>query len=198
MTYLFLDIDGVLNCQLFYEERHRKQKLTFSYWFERLVEKIKFALRGFKPRIISGADLMKLPPPKFNQKFQRFKDETCPKRLRWLNDLCLNTDVVVVISSTWRTYFTVQEWNTVFYQLGCREILVEGITAKRGRQRGEEIQEYLVHNDGYDNYVIIDDDSDMLPEQMPHYFQTDNYSGLTPNTCYRIQRFINKVDEKVA
>ena len=42
------------------------------------------------------------------------------------------------------------------------------------------------------NYVIIDDDSDMLLNQQEHFFNTDYYSGLTHNTCYRIKRFFNK------
>jgi hypothetical protein len=28
--------------------------------------------------------------------------------------------------------------------------------------------------------------------QREHFFQTDNYSGLTPNICYKIQRFFKK------
>ena len=42
------------------------------------------------------------------------------------------------------------------------------------------------------NYVIIDDDSDMLLWQANHFFQTDSYSGLTPNICYRIKRYFNE------
>jgi hypothetical protein len=44
----------------------------------------------------------------------------------------------------------------------------------------------------YGNYVIIDDDSDMLLHQAEHFFLTDNYSGLTPNTCYKIKRYLTK------
>jgi hypothetical protein len=41
----------------------------------------------------------------------------------------------------------------------------------------------------FHKYAIIDDDSDMLLNQRFNFFQTDNYSGLTPNTCYKIKRF---------
>ena len=41
----------------------------------------------------------------------------------------------------------------------------------------------------YNNYAIIDDDSDMLLWQKDNFFQTDSYSGLTPTTCYKIKNF---------
>lgn len=43
----------------------------------------------------------------------------------------------------------------------------------------------------YRHYVIFDDDSDMLYWQRNNYFQTDGYVGLTPNLCYRAKRFLN-------
>ena len=43
-----------------------------------------------------------------------------------------------------------------------------------------------------ENYAILDDDSDMLPEQMSHFFLVDGWFGLTPNHLYRINRLFNK------
>jgi hypothetical protein len=67
------------------------------------------------------------------------------------------------------------------------------------RTRGCEIHQWLKDNikeetygclyfDFY-KYAIIDDDSDMLLQQQDHFFQTDNYAGLTPNICYRIKNY---------
>jgi hypothetical protein len=42
----------------------------------------------------------------------------------------------------------------------------------------------------FSNYAIIDDDSDMLLEQYENFFYVDNYSGLTPTICYKIKRFL--------
>ena len=46
-----------------------------------------------------------------------------------------------------------------------------------------------IHYYDFYRFAIIDDDSDMLLNQQFNFFQTDNYSGLTPNICYRIKRF---------
>jgi hypothetical protein len=51
----------------------------------------------------------------------------------------------------------------------------------------------LIGADYYDykHYVIFDDDSDMLLWQNENYFRVDPYVGLTPNVCYRAKRFLN-------
>ena len=73
-------------------------------------------------------------------------------------------------------------------------------TEHLGFERGIEISKWLkdnikpethgCHYFDFHKYAIIDDDSDMLLNQRFNFFQTDNYSGLTPNTCYKIKRFI--------
>lgn len=40
------------------------------------------------------------------------------------------------------------------------------------------------------NYVIIDDDDDMLLKQQQHFFKVDSYIGLTPTICEEIRKFI--------
>ena len=43
--------------------------------------------------------------------------------------------------------------------------------------RGEEIAEWL-RNNQVDNYVIFDDDRDMLPGQLPFFVRTNFEDGL--------------------
>ena len=45
--------------------------------------------------------------------------------------------------------------------------------------RGVEIREWLHEHPEVTNYVILDDDSDMLLEQANHFVKTDTYEGLT-------------------
>jgi hypothetical protein len=54
--------------------------------------------------------------------------------------------------------------------------------------RGEEIKDWLQKNQEVQEYAILDDDSDMLPEQMDKFYHCDGYFGLSPNHLYRIQR----------
>lgn len=57
--------------------------------------------------------------------------------------------------------------------------------------RGYEIQEYLDEHSNISNYVIIDDDSDMLEYQMTNFLQTDFRIGLTKNDYPKIKKILH-------
>lgn len=163
---IFLDVDGVLNCQLFYTERHKKRKGKF---------------------------------PKRQSKMAYYKDNICSERLSWLNGLCEEVKAKVVISSSWRHGKTVKELRAIFKYVGATFEIIDK-TPNTNCERGTEISKWLseniqpenagCHSFDFHRYAIIDDDSDMLWNQRFNFFQTDNYSGLTPNTCYKIKRFM--------
>lgn len=47
--------------------------------------------------------------------------------------------------------------------------------------RGHEIEQHLSIIENHDHvthYAILDDDSDMLPYQLPHFAKCDTYDGL--------------------
>jgi len=176
MRIIFLDIDGVLNCELFYKGNYRDVK-----------KKLK---KSAKAKEIEWEEY--------------YKGQLCSDRITWLNQLCRETNAVVVISSTWRMGKTVEELQQILGNSGATFLIV-GKTPYTGYERGTEIALWLRENinpethgcnyyDFYD-YVIIDDDSDMLLNQQEHFFKTDNYSGLTPNTCYKIKRFFTRKND---
>ena len=164
---LFLDIDGVLNCELYFRSPA-------------------FALQ--KKKAVAATDRRAFAA-----------SQICGERLAWLNELCAETGAVVVISSTWRIGRSVEELQALFAHCGATFTIIDKTPVTDERTRGVEIAQWIQKNirpethgcQSFDfrSYAIIDDDSDMLLPQAPHFFQTDNYSGLTPNTCYRIKRF---------
>lgn len=46
-----------------------------------------------------------------------------------------------------------------------------------------------VHGFDFYRYAIIDDNDDMLIPQQYNFFQTDEYSGLTPTITDKIRNF---------
>ena len=57
--------------------------------------------------------------------------------------------------------------------------LVEIPEGKHRIGRGDEIQYWLDHHKNeYNTYVILDDDSDMLPSQLNNFVQTDPMNGF--------------------
>lgn len=151
MNIIFLDIDGVLNCQVFYNERAEGDHIN-----------------------------------------------VCADRVSWLNEVCKNTDAKVVISSVWR-YSGLEYCINKLKEVGATFDIIDVTPNLRGQGclRGNEILQWIKDNEEllgkpyheYYNYVIIDDDSDMLYWQKDNFFQTDCYAGLTPNICYKIERF---------
>ena len=193
MKVIFLDIDGVMNSELVYLARYRKRWLhynTYKWW---LKSKIKWIFNGFKYKSVS---LLNHKSPKdlfsYNYTYKRLKEETDSVKWEWLNRLCIDTQAKICISSVWKNHFKdTNDWDKWFNAIGFPRNTYVGITNTRRTLRGTEIQDFLNKYDNIDNYVIIDDDSDMLPEQKEHFFQTDPYVGLTPNTCYRIKNYLN-------
>lgn len=171
---IFLDIDGVFNCQLFYTSNQ------------------------FKDYKEAKKSLRKSVKVKHIERLDYYKSQICQERIGWFNTLCDDLKADVVISSTWRMGKTVEQLQEIFEYCGGRFNII-GKTPYTGFERGTEISKWLHDNineethgvNYYDfyQYAIIDDDSDMLLNQSMHFFQTDAYSGLTPTTCYKIKRF---------
>lgn len=170
MNLIFLDIDGVLNCQLFFDINTGKRELRKS---------------------VKSGNL---------DKDDYYGSQLCLERIGWLNDLCKEVDAKIVISSTWRLGKTIEELQSIFNKSGATFEIIDKTPNLRGNGclRGNEIYQWIYDNSEkicgkpyyeFKSYAIIDDDSDMLLWQAPHFFKTDNYSGLTPNTCYKIKQF---------
>ena len=172
---IFLDIDGVFNCQLFYSSKQ----------FKDYKEAKKQLRKDVKAERVDRLDY--------------YANQICKERIKWFSELCKEINAEVVVSSTWRSGKTVEELQEIFdYCGGTFKVISK--TPHTGYERGTEISKWLQDNIkeethgclyfDFHKYAIIDDDSDMLLNQRFNFFQTDNYCGLTPNTCYRIKRFI--------
>jgi hypothetical protein len=86
----------------------------------------------------------------------------------------------VVLSSTWRFHqkYAMRVWRKVGYVGASTPRLDKGV-------RGHEIASYLSIHPGR-KYVIVDDDSDMLPEQLPFFVQTAFATGLDDEATAKI------------
>lgn len=57
--------------------------------------------------------------------------------------------------------------------------------------RGSEIKEWLIAHPEVARYAILDDNSDMLTEQMPNFFQTTWEQGLTEDIANKVIEHLN-------
>ena len=87
-----------------------------------------------------------------------------------LHDLIEATGAEIVISSTWR-YSGLKVMQNMWRDRGLAGNVIDITPIIHDGIRGDEIDYWLRENQ-VDNYVIIDDDDDMLPEQMEHFVKT--------------------------
>ena len=119
-----------------------------------------------------------------------------PERLKRLESIIEATGAKIVISSSWRG---VCKNGEEFVQkiLGPRHRIAETVTEDSlfiksiydvtgiGSCRGDEIKQWLDdHQDQVESYVILDDDSDMLEEQLFNFVQTDGFYGISDRTVH--------------
>jgi hypothetical protein len=118
----------------------------------------------------------------------------CPDAVRRLRGVVAFTGCKVVLSSTWRMLdrhvdklksaggfpSPHDDWRT-----GELHRKSEGGSIIISR-RGDEIAEWLSRHPEVTRYAIVDDDSDMLPEQKPFFVQTTFDTGLLDEHADRL------------
>ena len=93
-------------------------------------------------------------------------------------------ELKVVLSSSWRHWpngrKTVGEKVCSIYDVtGSEPYLKELPNGVDNVQRGREIQKWLDAHPEVERYAILDDDSDMLPSQLPNFFKTSWKKGIS-------------------
>ena len=97
-------------------------------------------------------------------------------RLNWLTD---RTEAKIVVSSAWRFGRSVLELKQILSDQGVTGEVIDKTPTKMSlRNRGQEIQHWMDNNSTLDEFVILDDDSDM-GHLLDHLVQTDFNVGLT-------------------
>lgn len=99
--------------------------------------------------------------------------------IKILRRLCNSAGISVVMSTSWRSLFAVEDFK---HHLDLPVIdktphLWNGITGTV--PRGREIEAWLNEHPEVTHYVIIDDNSDMLENQMDNFVQTDGNEGYS-------------------
>lgn len=157
MKVIFLDIDGVLNSRAYYHARQSMADRNYNLSDDRIE---RFAIRE-----------LDLTP------------------LALLRELVKKTNAKIVISSTWRIGRD-PLWFRLWFSIrgvdfpkdciiDCTTEL-EAIKDDDGNYigRGMEINKWMKDNNFDGKYVILDDDSDFLPDQKPNFVQTTHKDGF--------------------
>lgn len=119
-----------------------------------------------------------------------------------LRRVCIKTDAKIVISSTWRMGRTIEDFVDIFARHGWDNFPIIGMTPIgckiaeiTFRTRGHEIQDWLTHHPEVTEYIIIDDDSDMLESQIDHFVHVSNVNGFRSKHYCQCLRLFGQPDE---
>jgi hypothetical protein len=180
MKVIFLDVDGVLNSNDWYVRRQTEVAM----------------------------DAVNAQYPFY---------EIDPNSVTQLNRITDETGAKIVVSSTWRLGRTVEQLVEFFKTVGVTGEVIDKTISMRSITnvsysipRGCEIElwlkehgfqrinwskttqlEYLEKGE-VKNYIILDDDSDMLYGQREHFVKTPHMFGLTKRIADRAIRILNK------
>ena len=108
-----------------------------------------------------------------------------PAAMHMVRNLIRDAKAKIVISSSWRIgQKDSRELKQIFRCCGFKEIATAFHEDWRtpeinGMTRGHEISDWLSKHPQVERYLILDDDSDMLPEQQSSFVQTDYQNGIT-------------------
>ena len=123
-------------------------------------------------------------------------------KLLLLHDIIADTDAKIVITSSWKTGCKdldelVNKFRTFrlprLLQNTIDDIFIKYIVGMTGNStlRGEAIKQYLETHNDIESYVILDDDSDMLDEQLFNFVQTDGFEGITTREVKLCKSILN-------
>jgi hypothetical protein len=196
---IFLDIDGVMNSSLFYHQRYNKLTSKLNRFKHKLLNPIKRLFLGKDWNVVFVKNIMNKTYT-FEYLFNRLVEETDPTKWKLLRGLCNELDIKICISSVWKHHFnSPDDWDKALTLLGFKPDTFIGITKGRETLRGTEIQKFINNLDCLQlMYVILYDDSDMLPEQKDNFLHIDGYYGISPNTTYKIGRYFSGESDKVS
>jgi hypothetical protein len=156
MKFLFLDIDGVMN------STNAQKAYVYKFQKDNHINWSKC------PSYCHSAVML---PTKSHV-------ANLNKIMTWFDDIS------IVISSSWRTDFTVWGWNMFMAALGVKGSVC-GTTPSLYERRGDEIACWLdTVKEPIDGICIIDDDDDM-GDLMPYLVNTDTNKGLTKKDAYK-------------
>lgn len=170
--FAFVDVDGVLNHEI---------------WF-------------------TSDECKKVTKERVDQNdYRRWFDPRCVALLNYLTD---ETGAKIVVSSSWRGGRTIDDLKKLFSDVGITGEVIDKTPKlhfsgledyKYSVPRGCEIKAWLETNKNIlgdkmskANYVILDDDSDMLLWQREKFLHVDSYCGLTYNVINKAIQILNR------
>lgn len=116
-------------------------------------------------------------------------DDLDPEPCALLNGLLQDTKALVVLSSSWRIFFSTTEISQLLAKRGCHVSFI-GVTPRSSDgYRGKEIKSWLKENPVVQRFAIVDDSDDMKP-YMRRLVRTSCEDGLQEHHLPKLRKLL--------
>ena len=127
---------------------------------------------------------------------QKQEDLFIPELAKNINKLCKEFDFKIVVSSTWRKYFSLEELEYMLRYMGITAPVV-GVTPVSNKEtRSIEITNWLnTYSDKWSSYYILDDLDEAFNTKLQGY-QVNSKQGFDNKTFYEVSKNLRQLSFK--
>lgn len=134
--------------------------------------------------VMNSFDDYKMSGKKFMKNIHKLTFKLSKKQIKLINKIVENYNPKIILSSYWRTRYSLDEINKIFKDKGFKGTIAD-YTDHKGEEhddRWNQIKRYIDKNQ-VKNYIILDDEHITKDSTVvPNFIKTDSYVGLTKNS----------------
>lgn len=128
----------------------------------------------------------------FLKKLHKISFILSDKQIRLLNQIVQEYNPIIVLSSYWRTRYSLEEINKIFKEHGFIGKISDK-TDEQGEEHSErwnQIKRYI-NQHKIKNFIILDDEKISNNEVSPNFIKTNSYKGLRKKHLNQIKNIWN-------
>lgn len=129
--------------------------------------------------VLNSFDDYNMSGKTFLKKLHKISFILSGKQMSLLNKIVEKYDPIIVLSSYWRTRYSLEEINKMFKDRGFVGYISDK-TDEQGEEHSErwnQIKRYIKKNN-VKNFIILDDEKISENEVSPNFIKTNSYKGL--------------------
>jgi hypothetical protein len=140
--------------------------------------------------VLNSFDDYNMTGKEFLKNLKNISFVTSDKQMSLLNKIVEEYNPTIILSSYWRTRYSLKELNNIFRENGFVG-KISGVTSKEGEEhkdRWKQIKLYIEENKVKDYIILDDEDITRTDEKINNFIRTDSYEGLTEKHIKQIQK----------